>query len=110
MFQLTRQEAKAQLSRSQSVILKCGQNIKYLPYAFTEHGAVMAANVLNSERAVAMSVYVVRAFVKLREVLADSKELATKLEELERQLTGRLDLHEKAIFEKLNGSAATSLG
>ena len=110
MFQLTRQEAKAQLSRSQSVILKRGQNIKYLPYAFTEHGAVMAANVLNSERAVAMSVYVVRAFVKLREVLADSKELATKLEELERQLTGRLDLHEKAIREKLNGSAATSLG
>ena len=110
MFQLTRQEAKAQLSRSQSVILKRGQNIKYLPYAFTEHGAVMAANVLNSERAVAMSVYLVRVFVKLREVLADSKELATKLEELERQLTGRLDLHEKAIFEKLNGSAATSLG
>ena len=70
----------------------------------------MAANVLNSKRAVAMSVYVVRAFVKLWEVLADSKELATKLEELERQLTGRLDLHEKAIFEKLNGSAATSLG
>ena len=110
MFQLTRQEAKAQLSRSQSVILKRGQNIKYLPYAFTEHGVVMAANVLNSERAVAMSVYVVRAFVKLREVLADSKELATKLEELERQRTSRLDLHEKAIFEKLNGSAATSLG
>jgi len=59
----------------------------------------MAANVLNSERAVAMSVYVVRAFVKLCEVLADSKELATKLEELERQLTGRLDLHEKALLK-----------
>ena len=50
------------------------------PYAFTEHGAVMAANVLNSKRAVAMSVYVVRAFVKLREVLAGSSELAKKLE------------------------------
>ena len=70
-----------------------------LPYAFTEHGAVMAANVLNSERAVAMSVYVVRAFVKLREVLASSDELAKKLDDLERKLTGRLDTHEKAIIE-----------
>jgi hypothetical protein len=70
-----------------------------LPYAFTEHGAVMAANVLNSERAVAMSVYVVRAFVKLREVLASSDELAKKLDVLERKLTGRLDTHEKAIIE-----------
>ena len=70
-----------------------------LPYAFTEHGAVMAANVLNSERAVAMSVYVVRAFVKLREVLASSDELAKKLDDLERKLTGQLDTHEKAIIE-----------
>ncbi len=52
-----------------------------LPYAFTEHGAVMAANVLNSERAIAMSVYVVRAFIRLREVFATSSELAKKLEE-----------------------------
>ena len=59
----------------------------------------MAANVLNSERAVAMSVYVVRAFVKLREVLAGTSELAKKLDELERKLTGRLDVHEKAIIE-----------
>ena len=100
MFRLKREESQPlQRSRSQFATLKRGQNIKYLPYAFTEHGAVMAANVLNSERAVAMSVYVVRAFVKLREVLADSKEFATKLEELERQLTGRLDLHEKAILK-----------
>src|SRR5438105_5573280 len=99
MFQLTRQEAKAQLSRSQSVILKRGQNIKYLPYAFTEHGAVMAANVLNSERAVAMSVYVVRAFVKLRQVLASNDELAQKLDDLERKLTSRLDIHERAILQ-----------
>jgi len=70
-----------------------------LPYAFTEHGAVMAANVLNSERAVAMSVYVVRAFVKLREVLASTAELAQKLDILERKLTSRLDVHEKAIVE-----------
>lgn len=70
-----------------------------LPYAFTEHGAVMAANVLNSESAVAMSVYVVRAFVKLREVLASNDELAKRLDDLERKLTGRLENHEKAIIE-----------
>jgi hypothetical protein len=100
MFRLTSDEAEnLQRSRSQIATLKRGQNIKYLPYAFTEHGAVMAANVLNSERAVAMSVYVVRAFVKLREVLASTDELAKKLDQLERKLTGRLDVHEKAIIE-----------
>ena len=72
---------------------------RFLPYAFTEHGAVMAANVLNSECAVAMSVYVVRAFVKLREVLASNDELAQKLDDLERKLAGRLDIHEKAILQ-----------
>ena len=93
MFKLTRQEANAQRSRSQSVILKRGQNIKYLPYAFTEHGAIMAANVLNSKQAVQMSVFVVRAFVKLRETLATHKELADKLTELER----KVGTHDKAI-------------
>jgi hypothetical protein len=97
MFQLSRNEYAS--LRSQFVISKGRGGRRYLPYAFTEHGAVMAANVLNSERAVAMSVYVVRAFVKLREAWAENKELAKKLEELERQLTGRLDLHEKAILK-----------
>ncbi len=69
------------------------------PYAFTEYGAIMAANVLNSERAVAMSVYVVRAFVKLREVLASTEELAKKLDDLERKLTARQNVHEKAILQ-----------
>ena len=59
----------------------------------------MAANVLNSESAMAMSVYVVRAFVKLREVLASTDELAKKLDQFEKKLTGRLDVHEKAIVE-----------
>jgi len=85
---------------SQIAISKKGRGgRRKLPYAFTEHGAVMAANVLNSERAVAMSVYVVRAFVKLREVLASTSELAEKLDALERKLAGRLDVHEKAIIE-----------
>ena len=55
------------------------------PYAFTEHGALMAATVLNSPRAVEMSLYVVRAFVSMREVLATHKELAKKLEALEKK-------------------------
>lgn len=100
VFQLTGAEARdIQRLRSQSVTLKRGQHLKYLPFAFTEHGAVMAATVLNSERAVAMSLYVVRAFLKLRETLAETKELAQKLDELERKLTGRLDSHEEAILK-----------
>jgi hypothetical protein len=54
-----------------------------LPYAFTEHGAIMAATVLNSEQAVEMSVFVVRAFVRLREMLAANKEVGARIEELE---------------------------
>jgi hypothetical protein len=102
MFRLTAAEAAA--SRSQSVILKSarGQNIKYLPYAFTEHGAIQAANVLNSPRAVAMGVYVVRAFVQLREFLASNKELAKRLDELEARLTQKLATHDQAIAGLLN--------
>ena len=73
-------------SRSQSVTLKRGSNVKYRPYAFTEHGAIMAATVLNSARAVQVSVYVVRAFVQLRRMLAQNKEVAAKLRELERKV------------------------
>lgn len=88
MFRLTRTEVQEiAASRSQSVILKRGQNIKYLPYAFTEHGAIMAANVLNSPRAVQMSVFVVRAFVRLRQMIITHKELAAKLRELERKVS-----------------------
>lgn len=68
-----------------------------LPWAFTEHGAIQAANVLNSPRAVAMGVYVVRAFVKLRELLITNRELARKLDELETRLDKRLTEHDKAI-------------
>lgn len=67
------------------------------PLAFTEYGALMAANVLNSDRAAQMSVFVVRAFVKMRDVLAGNKVVADKLAELERRLTSRLDVHERAI-------------
>ncbi len=73
-------------SRSQSVTLKRGQNIKYLPYAFTEHGAIMAATVLNSPRAVQMSVFVVRAFIKMREQLLNRGEMEKRLAEIEKGL------------------------
>jgi phage regulator Rha-like protein len=67
------------------------------PYAFTEHGAIMLASVLNSERAIEASVFVVRAFVKLRSLLATHKEIAQKLTELERKLTGH-DEDIKTLF------------
>ena len=73
----------------------------YRPWAFTEHGALQAANILNSARAVQMSVFVIRAFVKMRETLLGTRELAKKLAVLEKQLTGRLDSHEAAIVHVL---------
>lgn len=84
--------------RSQNAILDVGQgkHSKYLPYTFTEHGTIMAANVLNSPRAIQMSVFVVRAFVKMRETLMMIKTLADKLTELEKKLTNRLDVHIKS--------------
>ena len=84
MFQLNAEETEA--LRSQTVISKPGRGgRRYAPYAFTEHGAIQASNVLNSPRAIEVGVYVVRAFVQLREVLATHKDLAAKLATLERQ-------------------------
>ena len=93
MFQLTAEEQDS--LRSQFATLKSGrgQHRKYLPYAFTEHGAIMAASILNSPRAVEVSVYVVRAFVRLRELLASNRELARRFAQLE----ARLDKHDEAI-------------
>lgn len=96
MFQLTPEE-KTQ------VVANCDHlaRLKYspvLPNAFTEHGAIMAASVLNSPQAVEVSVFVVRAFVKLRGLTAAHKKLAGKLEELERKVTG----HDKAIAGLIN--------
>ena len=74
-----------------------GQHRKYLPYAFTEHGAIMAAMVLNSARAVEMSVYVVRAFVQSREMLSSNHELARRFAQLETRLDKRLTEHDRTI-------------
>ena len=75
---------------------------RFAPYAFTEHGAIMAANVLNSPEAIQMSVFVVRAFVRMRQMLSTPHDdLARKLAELDEKLTARLDGHEVAITEVL---------
>ena len=101
MFQLTAEEAGA--LRSQFATLKAGrgQHRKYLPFAFTEHGAMQAANVLTSSRAVEMSIYVVRAFVQLRELLASNTELARRLDELEARIEKKLTGHDPAIAAML---------
>ena len=100
-FQLTPEEAAA--LRCQSGISKTRANAggtrigrggrRYLPYAFTEHGALMAANVLSSPRAIQMAVFVVRAFVRMRRTMAAHKEMDEKLSDLERRVMG----HDEAI-------------
>ena len=70
---------------------------RYFPYAFTEHGALMLANVLNSERAAQTSVQVVRAFVRLRQMLASNTELARRLEALEK----KYDRQFKTVFDAI---------
>ena len=95
MFQLTAEEWES--LRSQFATLKRGEHRKYLPYAFTEHGALMLANVLNSERAAQTSVMVVRAFVKLRQMLATNAELARKLAAMEK----KYDAQFKVVFDAI---------
>jgi ORF6N domain len=84
-----------------------------LPFAFTEHGAIMAATVLNSRRAVDMSVYVVRAFIRLRELVNSNTELARRFAQLDNRLSSKLAKHDEVIGEILGAirqimSAATS--
>ena len=101
MFQLTLEEGKAVLlSRSQFVTLKRGQNIKYRPHVFTEHGAVMLANVLKSPVAVRASIQVMRAFVHVRQMLSTNQDLARKIEALERKV-GKHDADLQAVLSVL---------
>jgi phage regulator Rha-like protein len=109
MLQLTWEEVEG-LSRSQSVTLngaadsgsqtvtlKRGANVKYRPYAFTEQGVAMLSSVLRSERAIAVNIEIMRAFVRLRQVLATHKELALKLAELEQEFRARTEVHQMHI-------------
>ncbi len=98
MFQLTKVEYDS--LRSQFVTLKRGEHRKYLPYTFTEHGVVMLSSVLNSRRAIQVSLMVVEAFVKLRQMLSTNKELSHKLEQLERKIE-KHDEEITAIFDAI---------
>jgi len=86
--------------RSQNAILKRGQHIEFPPYAFTEHGAIMAAMVLSSPEALAMSVYVIRAFVSMRERLAANEAILRRLAEIDRTLLQH-DASLRDIYHKL---------
>lgn len=99
IFQLSEPEWDS--LRSQIVISKGKGGRRYRPYVFTEHGAIMAAMVLNSPQAVQMSVFVVRAFLKMRTVLSETREQARRLAALERELKERLGVHEAAIVTVL---------
>jgi len=95
MFQLNLQEVRN--SRSQIVTLKQGQNVKYRPYAFTEHGILMLSSVLSSERAVQVNIEIMRAFVRLRELIASNKDLSKRLDVLER----KYDSQFKVVFDAI---------
>jgi hypothetical protein len=102
MFRLTRPEAEA-LNRSQSVTgSQRHRDPRFSPRAFTEHGSIMVATILNSPRAVEMSIYVVRAFVKLRELLASNKELSKRLDELEARIIRQFGTYDQMIAGILN--------
>ncbi len=104
MFQLTIGEARewwlavnANRLRSQTVTLKRGQHLKHRPYAFTEHGILMLSSVLNSERAIQVNIEIMRAFVKLRQMLASNAELSRRLDELE----SKYDRQFKVVFDAI---------
>jgi len=84
MFQLTSQESE-DLSRSQFVTLKKGQNIKYSPYVFTEQGVAMLSSVLKSKRAIQVNIQIMRTFTKIREMIISNKELRLKIEAMEKK-------------------------
>jgi hypothetical protein len=101
MFQITDQELAILRSQIATSSPTPGNHTwggrRYLPYVFTEHGAIMAANILASQQAIDMSVHVVRAFVRLRETVAGNKELAKRLDELEQKMEHKLSSHDQAI-------------
>ena len=100
-FKLTIEETDIILSsRSQIATLKRGQNIKYLPYVFTEHGALMAANVLNSPHAISMSVKIINTFIELRKMTLSVKDLEIKVKHLEKQFHSH-DKNFKLVFDAI---------
>jgi phage regulator Rha-like protein len=106
MFQLTKAEAEL-ISRSQIVTLKQGQNIKYLPYAFTEQGVAMLSGLVNSPKAIEMNIAIMRAFVEMRKLAHSNKKIAAQIKKLidkvgehDVQLAGIYDAIENLLDEK----------
>ena len=121
MVRLTLEESQQLLSpRSQNAILKRGHNVKYAHTAFSEQGVSMLSSVLRSERAVEVNILIMRAFVRLRSLLASHKDLAKKLEELETKLrkhdvrfkkhAAKIKMVFDAIWELMNDSKRSQIG
>jgi ORF6N domain len=98
---VTSSSAAAGPTRSQTVILKAHGGLRYLPWVFTEHGAIMAAMVLRSEHAVAMSVFVVRAFVQMREQISSNLGVLKRLAEIDKKLLEH-DVVLREVVERLS--------
>ncbi|HBR79206.1 MAG TPA: DNA-binding protein [Candidatus Moranbacteria bacterium] len=96
MFQLTKIEIE-NFSRSQIVILKRGQNIKYNPYVFTEQGVAMLSSVLKSKRAIQVNIQIMRTFTKIREMIISNKELRLKIEAMERKYDNKF----QSVFDAI---------
>ncbi|GIW54966.1 MAG: hypothetical protein KatS3mg082_1370 [Nitrospiraceae bacterium] len=108
-FQLTREEYSDLRSHFATLIQGRGRHRKYLPWVFTEHGAIMAANVLNSPRAVHMSVLVVRAFVRMRQALLTRADMEKRLAEIEKTLLGH-DSALRDLYEKIRPAPPSTPG
>ena len=103
MFQLT--AAEHNVLRSQFVISTPSRGgRRYMPYVFTEQGVAMLSSVLGSERAIAVNIEIMRAFVRMRELLASNKELAHRIDELEARIEKKLATHDEAIAAILSAS------
>ena len=102
MFRLTDHEVTALRSQIATSSRSDHGGRRSLPFVFTEHGAIMAATILNTPRAIEVSVYVVRAFVQLREVLATHKQLAERLDALEAKIERKLATHDRALADIIN--------
>ena len=100
MVELTQEETAS--LRPQIAVLKRGQHLKYLPYAFTEQGVAMLSSVLNSDRAIEVNIQIMRVFSKLREMMISHKDLARKIEDLERQFQEKFKEQDHKIIIVFN--------
>lgn len=107
MFELSRQEAES-FSRSQNATLNRGQNIKYLPFAFTEHGVLMLSSVLRSEQAVQVNIQIMRVYSKMKELLLMNKDILLKIEKLEKN-SDKHDKEIKIIFDAIRELIASPI-